>query len=93
VEDILLRHAHRITAILHGHEHHGFKTQLQHNDASIPILNPGASGYAHLQKQDRTAHFNLYDFEGDSFSIQRFRYSGDLKDFEPEPGGAYTTGR
>ncbi|MEE2752151.1 MAG: metallophosphoesterase [Myxococcota bacterium] len=93
VESVLLRHAHKITAILHGHEHHGFETHLQNQEGSIRILNPGASGYAHLPDQDRTAHFNLYELEGDSLSIQRFRYSSERRDFEPEPGGAYATGR
>ena len=93
VESVLLRHAHRITAILHGHEHHGFQTTLQNQESSIRILNPGAGGYAHLPKRDRTAHFNLYEIEGENLSIQRFRYSSEQQDFEPEPGGAYATGR
>ncbi len=77
-----------IGAILHGHEHHGFQAALN----GIPILNPGASGYAFLPDHDRTAHLNIYEVDGDGIhSIERLRYDGTR--FAPEPGGAYATGR
>jgi len=93
LEDVLGRHSNRITAILHGHEHHGFRTELPPELGSIPILNPGSSGYAPLEHKDRTAHFNLYDLNLGQLQVQRFRFSSTTSQFEPEPGGAYATGR
>lgn len=88
LEAVLGRHP-RVVAVLHGHEHHGFRTQLP---SGVPVLNPGASGYAHLPERRRTAHFNLYTFtsEGTSFGVERFAFDGAR--FVPEAGGAYTTG-
>lgn len=93
VEGILLGHAEKITAILHGHEHHGYQTHLTDGTRQIQILNPGSSGYAWTPELDRTAHYNIYTVEGDSLSIERFRYDGNERAFLPEPGGAYATGR
>ena len=93
VEEILLKHAHRIRAILHGHEHHGYRTRLGTKERGIDILNPGSSGYAWTPEKDRTAHFNIYTIEGGELSIERFRYDGNHDQFQPEPGGAYATGR
>jgi 3',5'-cyclic AMP phosphodiesterase CpdA len=93
LEQVLGRHADTITAILHGHEHHGFQTSLPEEMGGIPILNPGAGGYAPLPKKDRTAHFNVYSLEGDDLQVERFRFSDASGAFEPEPGGAYATGR
>jgi 3',5'-cyclic AMP phosphodiesterase CpdA len=91
VEQVLLRHADRITAILHGHEHHGFQTELKDNKNSIQILNPGSSGYAWTPKTDRTAHFNVYTLDEGKLTTERFRFDGEQ--FSPEPGGAYATRR
>jgi 3',5'-cyclic AMP phosphodiesterase CpdA len=92
VEAVLKTHGPRITAILHGHEHHGYRTSLPYEGGEIPIFNPGASGYAWLPDHGRTAHFNLYTLEGGRVEVERFRWSGDRKAFEPEPGGAYASG-
>lgn len=93
VEAILCRHDTKITAIMHGHEHHGFRTELQGPNKAIPILNPGASGYAWLPEKRRTAHYNLYTFgEGFAFQVTRFTFDGERQDFVLEPGGAYATG-
>jgi predicted phosphodiesterase len=91
VEEVLLRHADRITAILHGHEHHGFQTELTDGKNKITILNPGSSGYAWTPKTDRTAHFNVYTLNEGALTTERFRFDGEQ--FSPEPGGAYATRR
>lgn len=82
----------RVDAVLHGHEHHGFRTEIPTARGPVPVLDPGASGYAYLPRQDRTAHFNLYEVDGRGLhALHRFRWDG--QDFHPEPGGAYATGR
>ena len=82
----------RIGAILHGHEHHGFRTEIQTGGGPRPILNPGASGYAFLPGKDRTAHLNVYEVDaGGLHDVRRLRYDG--RSFIEEPGGAYATGR
>ena len=87
-----LKRTDRIGAILHGHEHHGFRVDIETGGGPRPILNPGACGYAFLPKQDRTAHFNIYEVDADGIhDIKRLRYDGST--FVPEPGGAYATGR
>jgi 3',5'-cyclic AMP phosphodiesterase CpdA len=82
----------QISAILHGHEHHGFQTQLRLQSRPVTILNPGATGYAYLPDRDRTAHLNIYEVDRSGISsLRRLRFNG--QDFEDEPGGAYATGR
>lgn len=89
VEKILTRHA-RVTAVLHGHAHHGYRTEIP-GPRLIPSLNPGASGYAWLPKHHRTAHFNVYEFAADgTFAVERHAWDGTR--FAPEAGGAYATG-
>ncbi len=91
VEAVLGRHA-RVAAVLHGHEHHGYRTQLPAEGRALPSFNPGASGYALLPKRNRTAHFNLYDLgHGGHIDVTRYAYDG--RGFALEAGGAYATGR
>ena len=81
-----------INAIVHGHEHHGFRAEIPGPDGPVTVLNPGASGYAFLPKQDRTSHLCLYTIDdGHLTSVDRLRFDGER--FEPEPGGAWATGR
>ena len=81
-----------IDAIVHGHEHHGFRTQIEGPNRTVDILNPGASGYAHLPAQDRTAHLCFYTVDGGNLTdVERLRYDG--QQFVAEPGGAFATGR
>ena len=90
--EAFLQRTDRIGAVLHGHEHHGFRVDIPTGGGPRPILNPGASGYAFQPKQDRTAHINIYEVDsGGLHDIQRLRYNGSA--FVPEPGGAYATGR
>ena len=92
LEQVLMPHGARIHAILHGHEHHGYRTSLGRGDSAITILNPGSSGYAWLPKKRRTAHFNLYTLDGSNLHVDRFAYCGKKNRFVPEEGGAYKTG-
>jgi len=81
-----------IDAIVHGHEHHGFRTQIDGPNGPVEILNPGSSGYAHLPEKNRTAHLCFYTVEGGELrAIERLTYDGDS--FAPEPGGPFATGR
>jgi len=83
----------RVGAIVHGHEHHGFRAELPSPGGPIPILNPGSSGYAWLPEARRTAHFNVYTVtDGALTDVERLRYDGEVGAFGPEPGGAYATG-
>ena len=91
LERRLLPHGQRIRAILHGHEHHGYRTSLGQGDDAIAILNPGSSGYAWLPQKQRTAHFNLYTFVEGNIEVDRFAYCGHEKRFLPEVGGAYAS--
>ncbi|MED5369529.1 MAG: metallophosphoesterase [Myxococcota bacterium] len=92
LEAVLLRHAHRVGAILHGHEHHGFRTALPNPEGpDIDILNPGAGGYAFLPDKGRTAHFCVYEVQDGALTgVERFAFDGQA--FEPEAGGAWATG-
>lgn len=81
-----------VDAILHGHEHHGFRGALTAGGRTVPILDPGASGYAFLPDQRRTAHFNVYDVDGGGLhAVDRYSFDGER--FVAEAGGAYATGR
>jgi 3',5'-cyclic AMP phosphodiesterase CpdA len=91
LEAVLARHS-RVVAVLHGHEHHGYRTVVPRAGTPILSLDPGASGYAYLPARRRTAHFNLYDIGPDgTFAVDRLAYDGTT--FVPEPGGAYASGR
>jgi len=90
--EAMLQRTGGVDAVLHGHEHHGFRTQVDTGGGPIPILNPGASGYAHLPDQDRTAHLNVYTVDdGQLAGVRRLRFMDGT--FAEEPGGAYATGR
>lgn len=81
----------RVGAVVHGHEHHGFRAQLARPGGDLPILDPGASGYALLPDKGRTAHLNLYEADGDGLhGVRRLAWDGAA--FVEEPGGAYATG-
>ena len=87
-----LKHQTGMHIYLHGHEHHGYRTELQLKDTTIPSINPGSSGYAHDPVKDRRAHMALYNIDGSSISsIERFRYNEGS--FEDEPNGPFSTGR
>lgn len=90
--EVLRQAPRRPDLIIHGHDHHGFQVDLDLGDCTVPILNPGSSGYAFLPDHDRAACFNVYTFDGPTLvDVERFRFDGTT--FAPEAGGAYATGR
>jgi 3',5'-cyclic AMP phosphodiesterase CpdA len=90
IEATIARHA-RVRLVVHGHEHHGFRTAVAGAAGEVPIIDPGAGGYAFLPAKHRTAHFCIYIFEGGTLSdVQRFAFDGVA--FGPEAGGAFATG-
>jgi 3',5'-cyclic AMP phosphodiesterase CpdA len=90
--EALLNETTKVDAVLHGHEHHGYRTEIASGKGPIPILNPGATGYAYLPERDRTAHLCIYEADRDGIhDVQRLRFDGER--FAPEPGGAFATGR
>lgn len=90
LEAVLARHP-RVKAVLHGHEHHGYRTEIPLPHGAIPSLDPGAGGYAFLPRRGRTAHFNVYTVADDgSFIVERHAWDGQR--FAPEAGGAYASG-
>lgn len=92
VEAELLMKTDRIDAVIHGHEHHGYRTEVPTAAGPRPSLNPGSSGYAHLPAQHRTAHLNVYTIGDRQLTdLRRLRFDGTA--FVEEPGGAYASGR
>jgi 3',5'-cyclic AMP phosphodiesterase CpdA len=92
LETELLMKTDRIDAVLHGHEHHGYRTEVPTAAGPRPSINPGSSGYAHIPTQNRTAHFNVYTIKNRSMTtLRRMHFDGTM--FAEEPGGAYATGR
>lgn len=91
LEGVLARHP-RVQAVLHGHEHHGYRTEVPLADGRrLPSFDPGASGYAWLPDKRRTAHFNLYTLDERAMvAVARHAWNGER--FLPEVGGAYATG-
>ncbi len=81
-----------VDLILHGHEHHGFRSTLDTPHGPIPIVDPGAGGRACAPGRNETAHFAIYTIEdGRLGGLERWALDGD--GFVPEPGGAFATGR
>jgi len=82
----------RPDAIVHGHVHHGYRSELHLSDDIIPTFDPGSGGYAWMPDKRRAACFNIYEVaDGDIAHVERFRF--DDGTFAPEPGGAYASGR
>jgi len=87
-----LKEQDRLHVFLHGHEHHGYQTQLQTKNGSIPSIDPGSSGYAFDPEKDRRAHVALYTIEGSNISsIERRRFVDGR--FEVEENGAFSSKR
>jgi 3',5'-cyclic AMP phosphodiesterase CpdA len=78
--------------ILHGHVHHGYRSEVTLPDgAHIPVFNSGSSGYTNREKQRRAA-VNVYTVErGKLLGVERYLHAD--AGFVPEPGGPYATGR
>ncbi len=90
IEAVLVRFP-RVRLVVHGHEHHGYRTELPRDGDPIPSIDPGAGGYAHLPQRKRTAHFCVYELDGDKLSaVERYAFDGER--FVPEAGGAFQSG-
>lgn len=90
VEVIVSRHQ-RVRLVVHGHEHHGYRTEIPRDGEPLVEIDPGASGYAHLPERRRTAHFCVYTLGHDALTgVERYAFDGAR--FVPEPGGAFATG-
>ena len=62
-----------IDMILHGHEHHGYRVDIETAKGMIPSINPGSSGYARDEKLNRRAHFTMYTIEDQQLhTVERF---------------------
>ena len=82
----------RPIAVVHGHEHHGFRVDLALDELKVPIFDPGSGGYAHMPERRRAACMNLYEIDARGvLRVERYMYGAD--GFLPEAGGAYATGR
>lgn len=80
---------HRPAVVLCGHEHHGFRVDLDVGDARIPIVNCGTSGCA--ERGRRTASMCVLDVgDGRIAGIERYRYRD--AEFRLEEGGAFASG-
>lgn len=89
--EAMLARTDRVGAVLHGHEHHGYRTTVPGRSGPIPVLNPGASGYALIPKLGRTAHLNVMSVDRSGIAeLRRMRWDGQI--YDEEPGGAYATG-
>ncbi len=90
IEAICVRHP-RVRLVVHGHEHHGFRTELPRDGDPIPVIDPGASGYAFLPKRGRTAHFCVYEVDAAGLrTVERYAFDGER--FVSEAGGPFATG-
>lgn len=92
LEAVIGGHGDRISVILHGHVHRGYRTELRTPRGRVPILNPGCSGYAWDPSKKRTAQFSLMDLNDGHLEVERYGYNGDSGQFEREQGGAFSTG-
>lgn len=91
VERIMARRG-GVAMVLHGHEHHGFRTTLPSPAGPIPIFNPGAGGRTESPARGQTAHLNLYEVTAAGLlGMERWALDGGR--FVPEPGGPYASGR
>lgn len=92
VIEVLRKARKRPLAILSGHEHRGYRVDVDLGDVRVPLLNCGSSGYAYRPEVQRCAAMAVYDVtDGKLGAIERFHYDGN--GFRPEEGGAFATGR
>jgi 3',5'-cyclic AMP phosphodiesterase CpdA len=87
-----LKEQRKLSAFLHGHEHHGYTTPLQTASGEIPSINPGVSGYAIDVKQQRFPHVACYEVvDGALTNIQRYSLQDMNTGYQAEPGEAFST--
>ncbi len=90
--EAVLQETGRVGLILHGHEHHGFRTELPSPSGAIPIIDPGAGGLALSTARDETACFNVYELTAAGLHGVE-RHTLGAGGFTVEPGGPYTSVR
>lgn len=78
--------------VVHGHEHHGYRAQIEAGGVSIPSFDCGSSGTAYRPDLRRYAAMNVYTVE-DRRLVSIDRYLDQGTGFALEEGGAYATGR
>lgn len=67
----------KISAYLHGHEHHGYQTEITIKNGTIPSINPGVSGYNIDLKKKRFPHVACYTVEDGALTdIERWQLMG-----------------
>lgn len=78
--------------VVHGHEHHGYQTNIHAKGTLIPSFDCGSSGTAFRPDLGRRAAMNVYNVEGRNLtSVERYLDQG--AGFSLEEGGPYATGR
>jgi len=81
----------RPVAILCGHEHHGYRSELRLGEDRVPVFDAGSGGLALRPERGRSGCMNLYEVgEDGSIAVERYVYGAG--GFEVEPGGAYASG-
>lgn len=82
----------KLSAFLHGHEHHGYTTFLQTASGQIPSINPGVSGYAIDLNKQRFPHVACYEIENATLHrIQRYCLQDMTLGYQAEPGDPFST--
>lgn len=78
--------------LIHGHEHHGFRVELDLGDGhAASCIDCGSSGYAYMPEKKRAAAMAVYTVDEGQFTVERYLHDG--QGFVLEPGGAFATGR
>jgi 3',5'-cyclic AMP phosphodiesterase CpdA len=78
--------------LIHGHEHHGYRVELDLGDGHVATcIDCGSSGYAYMPEKRRAAAMAVYTVEDGAFTVERYLHDGEA--FAPEAGGAFATGR
>ncbi len=82
----------KISAYLHGHEHHGYQTTLPIKNGTIPSINPGVSGYNIDLKKQRFPHVACYTVDdGHLTDIERWQLKDLNEGYKAEPSPAFSS--
>ncbi len=82
----------KLSAYLHGHEHHGYSVDLPTHSSPIPSINPGVSGYTIDTKKQRYPHVALYEvLNGALNNIERYSLQELNRGYVLEPAPAFSS--
>ena len=82
----------KLSAYLHGHEHHGYMVDLQTKSGPVPSINPGVSGYNIDLKKRRFPHVACYTVNGPSLEkIERWQLMDMNDGYQLEKGEAFSS--